>query len=51
MSLKKCIFHQKIGNQLKRTWHQMKADPEETMCEIWRTQVEYLARKSNLQKG
>ena len=26
-------------------------DPEETMCEIWRTQVEYFVRKSNLQKG
>ena len=26
-------------------------DPEETMCEIRRTQVEYFARKSNLSKG
>ena len=26
-------------------------DPEETMCEICRTQVEYLVRKSNLPKG
>ena len=26
-------------------------DPEETMCEIWRTQVEYFARKWNLKKG
>ena len=26
-------------------------DPEETMCEIWSTQIEYFARKSNLQKG
>ena len=26
-------------------------DPEETMCEIWRRQDEYLARKSNLPKG
>ena len=24
--LKKGIFHQKIGNQLKRTWHHMKAE-------------------------
>ena len=29
MSLKQMHFH-----QLKRQWHQMKADPEETMCEI-----------------
>ena len=26
-------------------------NPEETMCEFWRTQVEYFARKSNLPKG
>ena len=26
-------------------------DPEETMCEIWSTQINYFARKSNLPKG
>ena len=26
-------------------------DPKDTMCEIWRTQVEYFAKKLNLPKG
>ena len=29
---KKCIFHQKIGNQLKRTWHHMKAETLKKPC-------------------
>ena len=30
--LQKCIFHQKIGNQLKRTWHHMKAETLKKAC-------------------
>ena len=29
---KKCIFHQKIWNQLKRTWHNMKAETLKKPC-------------------
>ena len=29
---KKCIFHEKIGNQLKRTWHHMKAETLKKPC-------------------
>ena len=29
---KKCSFHQKIGNQLKRTWHHMKAETLKKPC-------------------
>ena len=55
---KKCSFHQKKQFSPKN-WepteknmasHESR-DPEETMCEIWSTQVEYFARKSNLPKG
>ena len=32
LSQKKCIFHQKNGNQLKRTWHHMKAETLKKLC-------------------
>ena len=38
---KKCIFHQKTGNQLKRTWHHMKAETLKKPC------VKFEARRLN----
>ena len=38
---KKCIFHQKNGNQLKRTWHYMKAESLKKLC------VKFEARRLN----
>ena len=38
---KKCIFHKEIGNQLKRTWHHIKAEPLKNLC------VKFEARRLN----
>ena len=49
--LQEMHFHQKREpSETNMASHESK-DSEETMCEIWRTQVEYFARKSNLPKG
>ena len=48
---KKCFFTKNWEPTEKNMASHESRDPEETMCEIWRMQVEYFASKSNLQES